>query len=62
MNCVFHLKYVILQCIIQKSSLSQTKKTLQKKSVIYSSLKTIFFYEGLLREQIEKNVFYSAIL
>lgn len=38
------------------------KKTLQKNPVIYSSLKTIFFYEGLLREQIEKNVFYSAIL
>lgn len=38
------------------------KKDFAKKSVIYSSLKTIFFYEGLLREQIEKNVFYSAIL
>lgn len=48
MNCVFHLKYIILQHIIHKYPLPQTKKDFEK-IVIYSSLKTIFFYEGLLQ-------------
>lgn len=38
------------------------KRLCKKNPVIYSSLKTIFLYEGLLKVQIEKNVFYSAIL
>lgn len=64
MNCMFPLKYIILQHIIQKNPLPQTKKkkTL-KKIVIYSSLKTIFFYEGLLqRADWGENASYSAIL
>lgn len=64
MNCMFPLKYIILQHIIQKNPLPQTKKkkTL-KKIVIYFSLKTIFFYEGLLqRADWGKNASYSAIL
>lgn len=53
MNCVFHLKYIILQHIIQKYPLPQTKKDTEK-IVIYSSLKTIFSMKVCYREQIGK--------
>lgn len=48
MNCVFHLKYIILQHIIQKYPLPQTKKDTEKKCNIFL-LKNHFFYEGLLQ-------------
>lgn len=53
MNCVFHLKHIILQHIIQKYPLAQTKKKdFEKKFVIYASLKTIFFYAVLLQRAV----------